>query len=122
MRILVVDDVQDSREVIAAMLEMLGHSVSEAAGGKEAIHCVMKETPELILMDLSMPEVDGLLAVRALRQIEFSSRIPVIAVTAYPESLSLKQALEAGCDGYLRKPVTPEDLSNVLNRFDPPHR
>jgi two-component system, cell cycle response regulator DivK len=120
MHILVVDDVEDSREVIGAMLEMLGHRVSEAAGGKEAIHFVMKENPELILMDLSMPEVDGLLAVRALRQIEFSSRIPVIAVTAYPESVSLSHALAAGCDGYLRKPVTPEDLSDVLNRFDPP--
>ncbi len=121
MHILVVDDVEDSREVIGTMLKQLGHKVSEAASGKEAIYSVMKETPELILMDLSMPEVEGLLATRALRRIGFSSRIPVIAITAYPESLSLKQALAAGCDGYLKKPITPEDLSTALTEFDRPH-
>lgn len=110
-------DVQDTRDVVRAMLQRLGHEVIEAANGKEAVGTTIDPTPDLILMDLSMPEVDGLLATQALRRISWSKRLPVVAMTAFPENLSREKALAAGCDAYLQKPFTVEDLSAVLRNL-----
>src|SRR5437867_3574814 len=117
MRVLLVEDNQDSRETYRTMLEKLGYDVIEAVNGKEAIEVALDGTPDLILMDLSMPEVDGLVATAALRSITIFTRLPIIAMTAYPQALSFNQAKRAGCDGYLAKPFTQENLAAVLSKF-----
>jgi len=118
MRVLLVDDTEDSRSVVRAMLERLGNDVLEASTGKEAIQVAAKENPDLVLMDLSMPEVDGFLATAALRTIRSFRQLPVIAITAYPKELSRDKALEAGCDGYLEKPLDLDALSALLKGFE----
>jgi CheY-like chemotaxis protein len=118
MRILLVEDIDDNREVMRTMLEMLGHEVIETANGKEGIKAALKQSPDLVLMDLSMPEVDGFQATAAIRSFP-AGQIPIIAVTAYPQSYWRDKAEAAGCDEYLQKPVTTERLSAVLNEFLP---
>jgi CheY-like chemotaxis protein len=117
MRILLVEDIDDSREVYRMMLEELGHQVVEATNGIEAIRSAIKNPPDLVIMDLSMPEVDGFQAVSALRSIKSSSQVPILAITAYPQSHWRDKADDVGCDGFLQKPFTPKDLSNALDKL-----
>ena len=117
MKILLVEDVDESRNVLRAMIERLGHSVVEATNGKEAVKIALDSNPDVVLMDLSLPEVDGLQATGALRAISHfrdMNRLPVIALTAYPETLSKEKALRAGCNSCLRKPVDLTDLDGAL--------
>ena len=104
------------------MIERLGHEVIEAQDGQEAVTAAVDQHPDIVLMDLSMPGVDGLAATGALRKLSHCSRceqLPIIAITAYPETLSMEKARKAGCDGYVRKPVDLNDLAGVLDRFAP---
>ena len=117
MRILLVEDNDDSRELYRHMLEKLGHQVVEATNGKEALKTAIKQNPEMVVMDLSMPEVDGFQAAAALRAIRNFSEIPILAITAYPKSHWQDKAEDAGCDGFLQKPFTHEDLSAALDKL-----
>src|SRR2546425_7919580 len=98
MKVLLVEDVDESRAVLRAMIERLGHRVVEATNGKEAVKIALDSNPDVVLMDLSMPEVDGLQATAALRSISNFrdvNHLPVIAMTAYPETLSMDKAYRA---------------------------
>ena len=120
MKVLLVEDVDESRKVLRAMIERLGHRVIEATNEKDAVKTALDSNPDLVLMDLSMPEVDGLQAAAALRAIsnfKDMNHLPVIWITAYPETLSVDKAFRAGCDAYLRKPVDLADLGAALRRF-----
>jgi two-component system, cell cycle response regulator DivK len=114
MKILLVDDLQDTREIIRGMVETLGHQVIEAESGNHAVHLAVSLKPDCILMDLNMPGVDGLLATAAVRAISPLRRVPIVALTAYPQDMSREKALQAGCDGYLQKPFSIVDLEQVL--------
>ena len=109
MKVLLVEDVDESRKVLRAMIERLGHRVIEATNRKDAVKTALDSNPDLVLMDLSMPEVDGLQATAALRAIS--------NFKDYPETLSVDKAFKAGCDAYLRKPVDLADLGAALRRF-----
>ncbi len=109
MKVLLVEDVDESRNVLRAMIERLGHRVIEATNGKDAVKTALDYNPDLVLMDLGMPEVDGLQATAALRAIS--------NFKDYPETLSVDKAFKAGCDAYLRKPVDLADLGAALRRF-----
>ena len=117
MHVLLVEDTDDSRETYREMLLLLGHEVVEAANGREAVAAAVLRTPDLVLMDLSMPEVDGLLAIAALSTISPCAAVPIIAMTAYPQQLTLNKAISAGCSAYLSKPFSLVDLSAALKRF-----
>ena len=117
MLILVVDDSKDTRDVCRMILETFGYRVIQASEGREAIYTASAKCPDLILMDLSLPGVDGLVATAALRSISTLKDVPIIAMTAYPESLSKDKALAAGCDAYLEKPLSMERLTAILHQF-----
>jgi two-component system cell cycle response regulator DivK len=118
MKVLLVEDVEDNRGVLRAMVEKLGHQVIEATNGKEAVSATIDHKPDLVLMDLSMPVADGLQATAAIRAIsQYPRQLPIIAMTAFPETLSEEKAFEAGCDGYLQKPIDLDDLVGVFKRF-----
>src|SRR4051812_37994001 len=117
MRILLVEDTDDARELYRHMLEKMGHEVIEATNGKEAIKAAIKSSPDLAIMDLSMPEVDGFQAASALRSISNFSTMPILAITAYPQSHWKDKAEDAGCDGFLQKPFSPEDLASALDKL-----
>jgi CheY-like chemotaxis protein len=116
---LVVEDFEDSRFMMRRLLEMAGYDVVEASDGQQAVELAVQERPALILMDLSLPKLDGLAATRLIRQHRGVSKIPIIAVSAHDSPESRSEALEAGCDEYVTKPIDFDHLYRLLKRFLP---
>jgi CheY-like chemotaxis protein len=104
-RILIADDEEMNREVLREVLAANGYEVFEAANGNEAVERARKDAPDLILMDIRMPQVDGFAVLARLRSTQGSAAIPVVAVTAFAMQTDRKRAQEAGFDAYLSKPV-----------------
>jgi two-component system cell cycle response regulator DivK len=116
---LVVEDFEDSRFMMRRLLEMAGYDVVEASDGQQAVELAVQERPALILMDLSLPKLDGLAATRLIRQHRDVSKIPIIAVSAHDSPESRSEALAAGCDEYVTKPIDFDQLYTLLKRFLP---
>ena len=104
-RILVVEDNEMNRDMLARRLERRGFHVSIAVDGSEGIQKARMEMPDLILMDLNLPEIDGLEATTTLKQDRNTSRIPVIALSAYAMVTDKENAMRAGCDDFATKPI-----------------
>ncbi|MEK7229914.1 MAG: response regulator [Candidatus Binatota bacterium] len=104
-KILVVEDNEDNREILVFRLQQLGFEVLVASNGKEAIETASQAKPDVILMDLRMPVMDGWEATRALRQTEWGKDLPVVAVTAHAMEEDRRRALNAGCNEFIPKPV-----------------
>lgn len=117
LTVMVVDDNEDLREMLRFMVERLGYHVVEAENGLEAIEIASRRCPDLILMDLCMPVMDGFAATRLLREIEDMCNIPIIAISANRRELSQDAALAAGCNEYLTKPVNFHQLNNLLSTW-----
>jgi CheY-like chemotaxis protein len=115
--ILVVDDYADNREMYSAYLKFQGLEVVEAANGTEALEHAFERQPDLVVMDLSLPGVDGWEATRQLKADPRTKHIPVIAVTGHALAGAPERAAEAGCDGFLTKPCLPEDLLREIQRM-----
>lgn len=94
---------------------MYGFEVSEAANGIEALESVDRQVPDLVLMDISMPHMDGLTAARKIREQPRFAKLPIIAITAQSEGYK-KTALEAGCDELIGKPINIDDLRPMINK------
>ena len=116
---LVVEDFEDSRFMMRQLLELAGYRVVEATDGEEAVELAVTEQPELILMDLSLPKLDGLTATRRIRQHQGLGRVPIVAVSAHDSPGSRSEALAAGCDEYVTKPIDFDQLSSLLHRLLP---
>jgi two-component system cell cycle response regulator DivK len=115
--ILVVEDNQDNRELVVKVLKINGYHVIEAVDGQEAIEKTRAENPDLILMDLFIPKIDGYEVTRRLkRDIDLKS-IPIIALTAHAMKGDMEVALAAGCDGYIPKPIDVRELPKQIERF-----
>ena len=114
--ILVVEDYDDARYLIRVMLQMLGYRVVEATDGYEALECVKGERPDLILMDLSLPLMDGVTATKHIRELEGVSDVPVVCVTGHSEKYR-EAALEAGANLVMRKPIDMDDLRPILSQY-----
>lgn len=121
MKILVVEDENSIREVEAAYLKRSGYSVLEAEDGKKAFEMFKTETPDLVLLDLNLPEIDGINLCKKIREINKS--IPIIMVTARVEEIDEIIGLEIGADDYIKKPFSPNILvarvASLLRRFVP---
>ena len=116
--ILVVDDYEDTRVMIRSTLEARGYRVLEATNGEEAVEAARHECPDLILMDLNMPHMDGLEASRRIRECkELCQSAPILAITAFDTYGMEEAALEAGCNGYIRKPLDTEEAERTLRSF-----
>jgi two-component system, cell cycle response regulator DivK len=114
--VLIVDDVDDGREICAEYLEYRGFRVATAADGLEALEKAFELIPDIILMDLSLPKLDGWEATRRLKQDDRTREIPVIALTAHALASTHDRAREAGCDSVVTKPVLPKDLEQEVRR------
>jgi len=101
------------------LLEMAGYRVVEASDGEEAVKLALRERPELILMDLSLPKLDGLAAARRIRRQRGFGRVPIVAVSAHDSPESRSEALAAGCNEYVTKPIDFDQLKLLVNRFLP---
>ena len=115
--ILVVDDYQDAREMYAEYLQFSGFRVAEAKNGNEAVEKAFALQPDLILMDLSLPGMDGWEATRRLKADEATRRIPVVALTGHALAGASEGAKKAGCDSFVTKPCLPDDLVVEVRRM-----
>lgn len=114
--VLVVDDVAHGREIFAEYLEFRGFRVATAADGQEAIERAFELRPDVILMDLSLPRIDGWEATRRLKQDERTADIPIIALTAHALAAAHDKAKEVGCNAVVTKPCLPRDLEQEVRR------
>ncbi len=115
--ILLVDDFQDNREMYAMYLQYTGFRVAEAANGYEALEQATSLMPDLVVMDLSLPGLDGWEATRRLKNSDKTRRIPVIALTSHALEGFSEGAKAAGCDAFVTKPCLPEELVAEIRRM-----
>jgi two-component system, cell cycle response regulator DivK len=116
-RVLVVDDFDDSRFSLSMLLKIEGYEVIEATDGAQAIEKALNDKPDLILMDLSLPVIDGLSATRQIRQSDAMKRVPIIALTAHDLIDIQSQAQDAGCTDYAPKPIDFTLLIDMMAKY-----
>jgi CheY-like chemotaxis protein len=117
-RILVVDDNQDGAESLTQLLAVLGHEVVTAFDGIESIEKAREHRPEVVLMDVGMPRLNGYEATRQIRAQDWSRGMKIIALTGWGQDNDRKLSQEAGCDGHLVKPVSLPDLEHTLGELN----
>jgi two-component system cell cycle response regulator DivK len=118
-RILVIEDNEDNRQIIRDLLTSLGCELIEAVDGVEGVAMAQSHRPDLILMDIQLPEMDGYEATRQIRTIPELAHVPIIAVTSYALSGDEAKARDAGCNGYVAKPFSPRELLAKIREFLP---
>jgi CheY-like chemotaxis protein len=116
-KVLVVDDYQDAREMCVEFLIHCGYRATEAKDGQEAVEKALAEQPDVILMDLSLPGVDGWEATRRIKKDERTKHIPVIALTGHALAGHSEGAKDAGCDSFLTKPCLPDQMVAEVKRM-----
>jgi two-component system, cell cycle response regulator DivK len=116
-KIVVVDDNAASRELIREVLDSPDHRILEAADGREALDLILKSDPDLVLMDIQLPGLDGYSLIRILRQNPRFSRLKMVAVTAFAMQGDREKALTAGFDGYITKPINTYHLEEQVQEL-----
>ena len=115
-RVLVVDDESDIRMSVGLALQLAGYDVIEAATGADAVRCVLEASPDAILLDLRLPDVDGWTVLERLEEAGCFPQVPVVIGSADAAPASRRRALAAGCAGYLVKPFEPDALLALLEQ------
>ncbi len=116
-RILVVEDNEQNLYLVRFILENNGHEVIEARDGVMGVELAIKEKPDLILMDIQLPDIDGLEVTRKIRASEGNGEIPIVALTSYAMPGDRDRALAAGCTGYIEKPIDPETFMANIEKY-----
>ena len=116
-KILIVEDIPGLIHILQLEVQRLGYETILASNGKESVEMAIAQLPNLIMMDIMMPEMDGLEAARLIRENPKTRSIPIIAVTALSSRKDKKKCLESGCDDYLSKPFTASQLSSSITRL-----
>ncbi len=116
-RILVIEDNENNLYLVRFILEKNGCEVIEARDGISGIELVIKEKPDLVLMDIQLPDIDGLEATKRIRVSEVGDKIPIIALTSYAMVGDREKALAAGCTGYMEKPINPESFMAEIEKY-----
>jgi two-component system cell cycle response regulator DivK len=118
-RILIVEDQEDNRAILRDLLSAAGFELIEATNGAEGVELAHRERPDLILMDIQLPVIDGYEATRRIKDNAVLGSIPIIAVTSYALSGDEAKARTAGCDGYITKPFSPRQLLAKVREYLP---
>jgi two-component system cell cycle response regulator DivK len=118
-KILVVEDNAKNMYLICFIIERLGHMVFRAGTGEEGVDLALREMPDLILMDIQLPGIDGQEATRRIRRSDAGRDIPIVAITSFAMTGDRERLLEAGCTGYIEKPINPETIMDEIERFLP---
>jgi len=116
-KILIVDDNRDSRELVVKALKGKGYRMIEATDGEEALEKAVAERPDLILMDISMPKIDGFEVTRRLKSREEFQDVPIVALTAHAMKGDREKALGVGCEGYISKPINIRELPEQIRFY-----
>lgn len=112
--VLLVEDTEDNRLMLRRLLELSGYHVVEATNGKEAVQLAKLNHPKIILMDLSLPFIDGIAATRRIRDLAGLREVPIVAVSAHDSADFHSEALAAGCNAYITKPIDYAELEGVI--------
>ncbi len=121
--LLLIEDNEQNRYLATYLLALRGHRITPAITGPEGIKLAREETPDLILLDIQLPTMDGYSVARALRAIESLRQVPIVAVTSYAMMGDREKALASGCNGYIEKPINPESfVAEVEAFFNPPKK
>jgi two-component system cell cycle response regulator DivK len=116
-RILVIEDQPDNRRILRDLLGAAGYDLSEAENGALGVESALAEPPDLILMDIQMPEMDGYEATRRIKADRRGAAVPIIAVTSFALSGDEAKARDAGCDGYVTKPYSPREMLAKVTEY-----
>lgn len=121
-KVLVIEDNADNLRLITYALKRAGYEVISAGSGEEGIEVALKEKPYFIIMDINLPGIDGIETTRRIRNTEIDGNIPIIAITSYAMMGDREKAVEAGCTGYIEKPIDPltvmERIHEIIKRQD----
>ncbi len=118
-RILVIEDQEDNRRIVRDLLTSVGYEIIEAVRGEEGVSSAATHRPDLILMDIQLPDIDGYEATRRIKANPALHHIPIIVVTSYALSGDDVEAFEAGCDAYVSKPFSPRALLAKIREYLP---
>jgi len=118
-RILYIEDNEQNLYLVRFMLEKQGYEVCEARDGQEGIDSAAALLPDLILLDIQLPQMDGYAVARALRQNPDLTGTPIVAVTSYAMAGDREKAIEAGCNGYIEKPINPDTFMQQVEQHLP---
>jgi len=116
-KILVIEDNEQNLYLMDYLLKKMGYTVLQATTGVEGVKMAILEKPDLILMDIQLPDIDGLEATKRIRESEADGSIPIIAVTSYAMVGDREKAMQAGCTGYIEKPINPESFIREIGAF-----
>ena len=115
--VMVVEDYDDTRMMLKQVLETKGYRVLEAVNGREAVEIAEREQPDMILMDLDLPILDGIAATQRIRKQPAMSGVPIIAITAYPLAFTHVKAFAEGCNEYMAKPIDFEQMDKIFEQY-----
>lgn len=116
-KVLVIEDNERNRYLISFLLKGAGYDVIEAITGEEGVETTLRERPDLILMDIQLPGIDGYEATRRIRVSPVDDKIPIIALTSFAMTGDRERALAAGCTGYVEKPINPDTIMDEIRKY-----
>jgi len=115
--VMVVEDNEKNRKLMRVVLKAKGYNVIEATTGEEAMSTLKKQKPDIILMDIQLPGIDGITLIKQIKVDENTKDIPIIAVTAYAMKGDEQKMISSGCDGYISKPIDTHELPNIIEQY-----
>jgi two-component system, cell cycle response regulator DivK len=116
-RILVIEDNDNNMYLITFILQKMGHLVLQAVTGEQGVEAAVREVPDLILMDIQLPGIDGFEATTQIRASAAARRVPIVAITSFAMTGDRERLLAAGCNGYIEKPIDPDTIMAQISGF-----
>jgi CheY-like chemotaxis protein len=116
-KILVIEDNETNMYLISFILKENGYKVIEAGTGEVGVELAIKEKPDMILMDIQLPDIDGLEATRRIRESKADGKVPIVAITSYAMAGDKEKALVAGCNGYIEKPINLNTFIGEIEKY-----
>jgi len=117
VKILVIEDNRDNLDLVVFLLQRAGHEVLSASDGSRGLQAVAEHMPDLVLLDMALPEIDGWTAAEKLKEDPKTKNIPIVALTAHTLPGDRKRAINAGCDGYIAKPINVATFTDEVAEF-----
>ncbi len=115
--VMVVEDNEKNRKLVRVVLKAKGYNIIEAATGEEALNLLKNQKPDIILMDIQLPGIDGLTLIKQIKASVITKDIPIIAVTAYAMKGDEQKILDTGCDAYVSKPINTQELPLIVEKY-----
>ena len=115
--VMVVEDNEKNRKLMRVVLKAKGYNIIEAATGEEALNLLKNQKPDIILMDIQLPGIDGLTLIKQIKASVITKDIPIIAVTAYAMKGDEQKILDTGCDAYVSKPINTQELPLIVEKY-----